>query len=213
LSERQNLEKIMSTATANQNVQRIIDYYTRRDNYTYHLVGGCSFSQVGSAFTIGGKIPIVSVPIGIIYVQDSFVSHLPSGELEFVVLHELGHLVNNHIVWNMGLLLVKEKIVEGLRDLLRDLSLRVSTDDVRNFIGLVKSFLARKTIEEQITAQAELMADAYAVRLQSDKSHGISFLQRLGSENLDSPTHITQDGTFFNTAITVRERIDAIERL
>lgn len=209
-----NLERIMSTATANSRLQNIIDSCLQRDNYYQHAVLGYTFRQEGSAFTIGGKIPKIAlfntpeIPIGLIYVQENYVDSLLIGELEFVVLHELGHVVNNHVVWNIGLFLAKETLVDWLRDLLE-----TSRKNVRDLIGLVKLVLGKKTIEEEITAQKEFMADAYAIKLQGNKHHAISFLQKLSNGNLESPTHVTQDGVFFKTAVTFRERIEAIQRL
>jgi Zn-dependent protease with chaperone function len=214
LSERQNSEKAISTASLNTKLQSIIDDHIRRDNYSLCGVLGYSFAQRGSAFTIGGKIPKIpflnnpEIPLGLIYVQENYVNSLPLEELEFTVLHELGHLVNNHVVWNIALFLMKEKLIDWLKD-----ALGTSNKDARDLIGLAKLVLGRRTIEEELTAQKELIADAYAVRHQGTRHHGISLLQRLSSGNLELPTHITQDGAFFNTAITFRERIDAMERL
>jgi len=209
-----NLEKIITTANADSRLQNIIDNYLRRNNYYQHAVLGYSFKQEGSAFTIGGKIPKIvlfnnpEIPIGLIYVQENYVNSLPIGELEFVVLHELGHIVNNHVIWNIVIFLTKEKLVDWLREILG-----TSKKNIRDLIGLVKLAIGRKTIEEEMTAQKEFIADAHAVRLQGDKYHAISFLQKLSNGNLDSPTHVTQDGVFFTTALTVKERIEAIQRL
>ena len=214
MSRKANLERIMSTATSNSKLQNIIDNYLRRDNYYQNAVLGYTFRQEGSAFTIGGKIPkivwfnIPEIPIGLIYVQENYANSLPREELEFVVLHELGHLVNNHVVWNIGLFLAKETLIDWLKGLLE-----TSKKNVRNLIGLAKLVLGKKTIEEEITAQKEFMADAYAVGLQGNKYPAKSFLQKLSNGNLESPTHVTQDGVFFKTAVTFRERIEAIQRL
>jgi len=214
LSESQNIERIMSTANVSSKLQRIIDDNMRRDNYSLYGVLGYSFAQRGSAFTIGGKVPKIAffnnpeIPLGLIYVQENLVNSLSAGELEFTVLHELGHLVNNHVVWNIALLLMKEELIDWLRD-----TLGTSKKNARDLIGLAKLVLGRRTIEEELAAQHEFIADAYAVRCQGSRYHGISLLQRLSNGNLEVPTHITQDGSFFNTAITLRQRIDAMERL
>ena len=214
MSERQNFERAMSTATPSTKLQSIIDDHIRRDNYSLYGVVGYSFTQRGSAFTIGGKIPKLpflnnpEIPLGLIYIQENYVNSLPIGELEFIVLHELGHILNNHVVWNIVLLLTKEKLIDWLKDVLG-----TSKKNVRDLIGVVKLVLGGRTIEEELTAQKELAADAYAVRHQGSKHHGISLFQRLSNGNLELSTHVTQDGSFFNTAITYRQRIDAIERL
>lgn len=214
MSPKSDLGSIMSRATVNSKLQNTIDKYVRMDNYSQHAVLGYSFTQEGSAFTIGGKIPRISffnipeIPIGLIYVQENYINSLPLGELEFIVLHELGHVINNHVVWNIVVFLTKEVLIDWLRE-----HLGTSREDTRNLIGIVKLLFGKKTIEEELTAQKEFAADAYAVRMQGNKNYGMSVLQRLSNGKLDAPTHITQDGSFFNTAVTFRERIEAIERL
>lgn len=202
----------MSTATVDSKLQNIIDNCLRMDNYYQHAVIGYSFKQEGSAFTIGGKIPKLvwfntpEIPIGLIYVQEDYVNSLPTGELEFVVLHELSHIVNNDVIWNIGLFLVKEALLDWLQDILG-----TSKKNARDLIGLIKLIMGGKTIEEELTKQKELVADAYAVRLQRDKYNGTSFLQKASNGNVESPTHVTEDGVFFSTAITFKERIEAIQ--
>jgi Zn-dependent protease with chaperone function len=214
MPRKSNLERIMSTAATDPVLQNIIDDYLRRDNYYQHAVLGYSFRQENSAFAIGGKIPKIAlfnnpeIPIRLIYVHENYIRSLSIGELEFIVLHEMGHLVHNHVVWNIGLFLAKETIIDWLREFLG-----TTKKNARDLIGLVKLVLGRKTIEEEITAQKEFIADAYAVRLQGNTYHAMSVLHNLSEGNLDSPSHVTQDGVFFKTAVTFKERIEAIQRL
>jgi Zn-dependent protease with chaperone function len=214
LSEKQDFERSISTATLSTKLQSIIDNHIRRDNYLLYGVVGYSFAQRGSAFTIGGKIPKIpflnnpEIPLGLIYVQENYVNSLPMGELEFAVLHELGHLVNNHVIWNIVLLLTKENLVDWLKD-----ALGTSKKNVRDLIGIVKLVLGGRTIEEELTAQKELAADAFAVTHQGTNYHGVSLLHRFSDGNVELPTHITQDGSFFNAAITFGQRIHAMESL
>jgi Zn-dependent protease with chaperone function len=129
--------------------------------------------------------------------------------LEFVVLHELGHIVNNHSVSNLIFYGLKTTFISLVAEVFK-----VPAGVIENIIGFLKfliTFSGQKTIEEQITAEKEIEADRYAVRLQGKKEPALSVLTKITNGNIDLPTHVTVDGNFIIPAITARERIKAIE--
>jgi len=215
----QNLERAFSTSTSDIRFQTIINDYCRRNGFQQNLVAGLRFRHqrdVSPAFGFGMKFPSIlgfpEFPIGAIFISDVLCSRLPEDELEFVVLHELGHIVYSHSVNNLIVYGLKTTFVSWLTEIFE-----VTPTVVENVIGLLKwlyhTWSGQRTIEEQITAQKELEADRYGVTLQGRKEPAISVLIKITNQNIDAPTHVTVDGSFVLPAITARERIEAIRNL
>lgn len=212
----QSLDKILSSVKMDARLQSLIDYYLGKDSVSSLLVVGLTFEGQGNdcpAFSLGGQITFmgkIPLPIGIICVSDDFCRTLTDGQLEFVVLHELGHIVMNHWATNLIILLSKDFIVEQLAKFLE-----ISIENAKAVLGLIKAFvvLANRetgTIEEKLRARTELEADRYAVLHQGVKEPAISILSQLGNGNMNTPTHVTVDGSFAFQVITAGERIAAI---
>lgn len=146
--------------------------------------------------------------------DETFHSIIPSRarELEFVILHEFGHLIKNHIVTSSLVWLGKGFVINLLAD-----AFEVSQKTAQEILGGLKAFYMivsrKKTIEEEAKAQIELEADAYAVSIQGMKEPAISTLLKLSKGNIRAPTHVTVDGCFPFPVITYEERIQAIRNL
>jgi Zn-dependent protease with chaperone function len=215
----QNLDRAFSSARADTKLQAIIGDCVGRSGFQRNWVTGRKFSHqngVSPAFGFGMRFPSFlgypEFPVGAIFVSDSYCSYFPEKELEFIVLHELGHIVNNHSINNLIVYGVKEIFVSWLSQ-----ETETPKDVIRNGIGLLKCIIyalsGQGTIEEQITRQMELDADRYGVLYQREKEPAISVLTKITGGNIDVPTHLTTDGVFVTPAITARERIDAIRNL
>lgn len=215
----QSLDEILSSARADDRLQFIINNHLREKGLNPLLVSGLTFrEQAGDdpAFSLGGRITlgqILDLPIGAIYVSEGLCLNLNDAQLEFVVLHELGHILGNHWVANLFIFLAKDFIVKELAS-----RLKISIRGAESIVGLAKRFLPSigveaGRIEEKIKAQKELEADRYAVLHQRVKESAISVLQILVAGNMSAPTHVTVDGIFESTVITAGERIEAIRNL
>lgn len=206
-----SFERIVSSANADQRIQSIINSHLGRDGFQSHFVFGLTFKgkkQDSPAFSVGAEI--LRFPIGWIYVSDGLYRTLTEEELEFVVLHELGHIIKNHSIRTFIVLLGKGYIVEGIADVL-DLTAKQAREAL-GWLKVIWMLFNKKTrtIEEEISAKQELEADNYAVSHQFRKEPAISVLTKLTKGQIRRPTHFTVDGRFAFPVITAEQRIEAI---
>jgi len=208
-----NVERILRVAKSDARLQIIINNYFQRVGYTQHLVGGLTFKEEkddSPAFTLGFQI--FNTPIGGIFVSESLVRMLTQEELEFVVLHEMGHIMKNHVVGSSFIWLMKSWIIDTIAD-----TFEISKQEARKNLELLKAlyvlFSGKKTIEEESKARLELEADNFAVMVQNQKEPAMSTLLKLSKGNIRVPTHVTFDGSFPFPIITYEERIEAIRRI
>lgn len=209
-----SFDRIVSSARADERMQNIINGHLGKDGHQSHFVFGLAFKgkkQDPPAFSVGAEI--FRSPIGWISVSESLHRTLTEEELEFVVLHELGHIVKNHSVGTLIVLLGKGYIMDLLGDAF-DLTAR----QARETLGLIKAIWAffnkrTGTVEEEISARQEFEADRYAVMHQDRKEPAISVLNKLTKGNIKRLTHFTMDGRFVFPVVTAEQRIEAIRNL
>jgi len=207
-----NVERILRTAQADVRLQTIINNYFQRVGYAQHLVGGLSFKEQkddSPAFCLGFQI--FNTPIGLIFVSESLSKALTQEEVEFVILHEMGHIMKNHFVGSSFVWLMKSWITDMIAD-----SFEVSKQKAREYLDFLKALYVllsgKKTVEEETKAKLELEADNYAITVQGQKAPAISTLMKLSKGNVRQPTHVTFDGRFPFPIISYDERIQAIRR-
>lgn len=209
MRQMQDLKRILSSARDEEKIQRIIGFHLRQQGLDSNWLGGLKFTdRTGDPPAFGGGLLFAKVPIGLVFVSESFCNALSQEELEFVVLHELGHIVKSHSIANFIVALGKEFVTDLLAS-----NLELPREQALGIIALLKWFFPGARIEEGITAQKELQADEYAVTLQRKKEPAISVLQKLARENIRAPSHVTVTGAFVLPAITFEQRIDAIRNL
>lgn len=209
-----SFDRIVSSARADQRIQSIINGHLGRDGFQSHFVFGLTFKekkQDSPAFSVGAEI--FRFPIGWIYISEGLYRTLTEEELEFVALHELGHIVKNHSIATFIVLLGKGYIMEWLAD-----AFDLTVKQAKESLGLIKAiwaFFNRRTgtVEEEISAQQELEADRYAVMHQNKKEPAISVLSKLTKGNIKRLTHFTMDGRFVFPVVTAEQRIEAIRNL
>ena len=208
------IERVLSVAKSDSRLQSIVNDHLFKIGYVQHLVGGFLFKETkddSPAFCLGFQI--FNYPLGLIFVGESFVETLTSDEIEFVILHEMGHIMKNHFVANSFVWLAKSWIIDHIADVLDS-----SKERAKEYLELLKALYivlsgGKKTIEEETKAQLELDSDRYAVENQGRKEDAISTLDKLSQGNLRAPTHVTFDGNFPFPIITYEERIEAIRRV
>lgn len=205
------VEGILKTAKTDVKLQTIINNYVPSLGHTQPLVGGLSFREEkddSPAFSLGFQI--FNIPVGGIFVSQNLMRILTQEELEFVVLHEMGHVVKNHVVGSSFIWLMKSWIIDNIAD-----TFEIFKQEARKNLELLKAlyvlFSGKKTIEEESKARLELEADNFAVIVQGRKEHATSTLLKLSKGNIRAPTHVTFDGRFPFPVITYEERIKAIQ--
>lgn len=206
-----DIERILKSAKADLKLQNLIGNCLNRAGYQQYAVGGLMFREDKNdspAFTLGFQLG--NYPFGLIFVGKNLCNFLTDNELEFVILHEFGHIIKNHIATNSLVWLGKSLIVDLIADIFE-----VSTKSAQTILGGLKLLYIlitrKKTAEEEMKAQIELEADKYAVNIQGMKEPAISTLFKLSKGNIRAPTHITIDGCFPIPVITYEERIKAIQ--
>jgi len=208
-----NVERILRDAKSDARLQTIINNHLLRVGYAQHLVGGLSFDEKkddSPAFCLGFQI--FNYPIGAIFVGNSLSKMLTSAELEFVVLHEMGHVMKNHVVSTSFVWLMKSWVINIIADVFD-----ASEKRAREYLEFLKALYVilsggRKTVEEEAKARLEFEADKYAVSIQGQKEPATSTLLKLSKGDIRAPTHVTFDGHFPFPIITYEERIEAIRR-
>lgn len=208
-----DIDRILKSARTNPRLQVLIGNWLSRAGYQQYTVSGLMFKEEKNdspAFTLGFQI--WNYPIGVIFVGEKLSNFLTDNELEFVILHEFGHIIKNHLVTSSFVWLGKGFIINLLADIFE-----VSQKRAQEYLGVLKAlytlFSGKKTIEEEAKAQIELEADKYAVNIQGLKEPAISTLLKLSKGNIRAPTHATVDGRFPFPIITYEERIEAIKNL
>ena len=207
-----NVERILRTAKSDVRLQTIINNYFQRVGYAQHLVGGLAFKEEkddSPAFCLGFQI--FNNPIGLIFVSEGLSGALTQEEMEFVVLHEMGHIMKNHFVGTSFIWLMKSWIIDIIADMFE-----VSKQKAREYLEWLKALYVlvsgKKTMEEEAKAKLELEADNFAITVQGQKEPATSTLLKLSKENVRAPTHVTFDGRFPFPIITYQERIEAVRR-
>lgn len=207
-----SIERIFKTAEGDARLQSIINHYSPRVSYNQHFVSGLTFKEEkddSPAFCLGFQM--FNFPIGVIYVSKGLSSTLTQQELEFVVLHEMGHIIKNHFVSSSFIWLTKSFIVDTIADCFETTRMKAT-----EYLEWLKAFYVlltgKKTIEEEAKKNVELEADKFAVMVQGQKEHAISTLLKLSKGNIRAPTHVTFDGHFPFPVITFEERIAAVKR-
>jgi len=208
-----NLERILEIAKNDARLQTIINDYFLRIGHAQHLVGGLSFRENkddSPAFCLGFQV--FNTPIGFIFVSEGLSKTLTQEELEFAVLHEMGHIMKNHVVSSSLVWLTKSVIVEMIANMFG-----VSRQKAKEYLELAKAFYVvvsgKKTPEEETMAKQELEADNFAFALQGrERDHAVSTLLKLSQGTIRAPTHVTFDGNFAFPIVTYEERIEAIRK-
>jgi len=207
-----NVERILGVSKSDVRLQTIVNDYFLRIGHPQHLVGGLSFKEEkddSQAFCLGFQI--FNIPIGLIFVSEGLSKILTQEELDFVVLHEMGHITKNHVVGSSFVWLMKSWIIDIIADVFE-----VSKPKAKQYLEFAKALYVlasgKKTPEEETKATHELEADNFAFVVQGRKDPAISTLLRLSKGNIRAPTHVTFDGIFPFPIVTYEERIEAVRK-
>jgi len=213
-----NVERILRTAKSDVRLQTIVNNYLeklgyfQKVGYIQHLVFSYTFKEEkddSPAFCLG--LQILNFPLGGIFVSEDLMKMLTQEELEFVVLHEMGHIIKNHFVGTALIWLLKSWIIDIIADTL-EISKQEALKNLEWLKAIYVLFSGKKTVEEEAKAKLELEADNFAIMTQGRKDPSISTLLKLSKGKIRAPTHVTYDGRFPFPIITYEERIEAIRR-
>lgn len=208
-------EKIISSVVNDGYIDTIISDLLTKKGIKITAVMGMKFTEESEDHPLGFTLGIQLFdffPVGLIFISDRLYHSLNKEEMEFVVAHEIGHIMLNHLVISSLLAFTKEIFITTLMNWLS-----LTRKEAENIVGVIKLISAvisrQTTIEERITAQKELDADKYAVQLQGRKEPALSCLRKFLAESSLGISHITENGLFKFPALTFKERIRAIESL
>lgn len=209
----------------------VLQSYITSDGYSQSLIGCISFNRkkliarykkhketianLPIAFSFGGVIPPIGnivkppgAPVGIIGIDEDFMSYFNINEINFIIAHEYSHIKMNHVpltaagTWGA--------------DLFRDYIDTIENDLVRAIVKIGFECLSAKVAVE-FTKTFELEADSNAVLLTRDKNSALSTLNKtvvnFAGNNPKNPSHYVKKGGLFIPVVTYEERIDAINRM
>jgi hypothetical protein len=188
-----------------EELQGLLNQYLRRLNINVPLVFVSTFNNSrfdSPAFSLGFNL---GTPVGAIFIKSSW-KNLPRGWMEFIILHELGHVYHNHSSFKVIVSILYEAVPKELRNIYNIIKAIVS------FSSLLGGKEIPKFVEEQITATKELEADKFAFQLLGDKRPILEFFQWLKRNNVRI-SHLSEFGEFRLPALTVDERIEHISAL
>lgn len=194
------IEYIIYNACDDSRIQYIINYH-----YGFQYVQGKRFKLIPNAspaFALGGHKS--RVPYGTVYISNWLISILSHEELEWVILHELAHIDNNHIdIQNFSEVLK----FGGLAYLV----FRLKWPIINAILGfeVLRSIFAGVT--GGVTINHELEADRIASYAQGTAKYGISTLWKISGGNIDFVTHIAKGFIFQGPYLTVKERIEFLQ--
>ncbi|MCX7571143.1 M48 family metallopeptidase [Tumebacillus sp. DT12] len=164
-------------------------------------------------------------PSARIVLWDTTLSKLQNDEILFIMGHEMGHYVKNHILWGLGgsllslfvLLWVLAKSANGvIRFMGSHWGIR-SIDDLAALPAalLLLSMLSFATspFDNYVQRHHELTADRYAVQITGDAEAGIRSFQKLSRLSLSNPNPSPIVKFFRYTHPTISERIQYLEEL
>jgi Zn-dependent protease with chaperone function len=186
--------------------------FTAKRGFARHAVIGSMLStevEAPAAFVLG--VNLSSFPMGVIFVSPCLSNNLTEDELEFALAHEVGHIELNHVVASAVVALGKGVLASMVADVLE-----CTKEEAEIVLGLLQAAWVvanrRVTVDAQLLAQREMAADAYAVGLQASKEPAVSCLRKLAALGSTNVSHVVETGAFRLPALTIEQRVDAVER-
>ncbi|GEM_PF-4539339 len=206
------VEKAIFSATRDSRLDSVIASVLAKRGFARHAVIGSMLStevEAPAAFVLG--VNLGSFPMGVIFVSPCFYNNLTEDELEFALAHEVGHIELNHVVASAVVALGKGVLANMVADVLE-----CTKEKAEIVLGLLQAAWVvanrRVTVDAQLLAQREMAADAYAVGLQACKEPAVSCLRKLAALGGTNVSHVVETGTFKLPALTIEQRVDAVER-
>jgi hypothetical protein len=208
----EQLDRIEESSVGEPVIQSIIDAHLECINSPLKLVSGRRFdAEPDDPPVFSRGIYISCVPLGAIYVSDQLYNRLDSEELQYVVLHEICHILDNSSASNFQSEFEKSRFNQLLSKWaqIQLEEAEIIMEDVR---AVVRE-CGYPGVEGQIRSNQEINADKYAVTWMENKEPAISALKKLAQGKVESLPHITKNGGFEFSEITIKERIEAIKKL
>jgi len=193
------IEEIISNSTVDTRIEVILK------KYPYPYISGRKFKHQSTfppAFTIG--FTAIGSSFGGIYISDTILDNFKEKELEWIILHEIAHIVNNHLGWK---LIADYLSLLGAEFFAETLETSFSTGEL--IIKMIRAYVTMTS--GGITKEFELAADRWASDYQQTTSHGISVLVKISEGDVDRVSHVSSGFSFEVPALTIRQRIEALQ--
>jgi Zn-dependent protease with chaperone function len=208
----EQLDRIEESSVAEPVIQNIIDAHLECINSPLKLVSGRKFNaEPNDPAVFSRGVYIAYVPLGVIYVSDQLYNRLDSEELQYIVLHEIYHILNNDSSVNF----LSEFEKPGFNSLLSkwaEIQLVEAEALLEDMRAVIKE-CGYPEAEETVRRNQELNADKYAVTWMGNKEPAISALKKLAQGKVESLPHVTKYGDFEFPELVIKERIEAIKQL
>ncbi len=153
------------------NVKGLISVQVIRDK-------NCSVDAWGASFA--------GYALGLIRINPSVLNLLTGEEIDFVLSHELFHILNNHLITRGTMEISKTMLKEASK-----------TDEdakaikgILELINIASVALGKLPLEPSITKIQEISADVWAIRFTGNYNAAVSALTKLVKHDLDSPSHL-----------------------
>ena len=152
---------------------------------------------------------VLNHAFGQVQVSEILTQSLTNEELDFVIVHELTHIVENHLIW---------RSLADLPQSFLDAATAAGDEDASLVNLLVYAAKAVCVVTKQLPPEAaltkaqEIGADVQAICLTRNLPAAISTLTKLAGNNLDQASHIWEFVGVGLPVMTIRERIDEIQR-
>lgn len=151
---------------------------------------------------------VLNYAFGRVEVKKGLVQLLRQDELDFVLLHELAHIVENHLFW--------QTVVDLPQNTLNALTpYDQSARDVNLLVHALKAVCVvtgNLPPEASISKAQEIGADVQAICLTRNLNAAISTLTKLVDNDLDQPSHLWEYLGIKLPIMTMKERLDEIQR-
>lgn len=206
------LDRIEESSVGEPVIQNIIDAHLECINSPLKLLSGRRFNAEPNDPPVFSRGLYEScVPLGAIYVSDQLYKKLDTEELQYIVLHEIHHILNN----DSGANFLSEFEKPGFNLLLSKWAQihLLETEAILEDIRAVIKECGYPGVEEQVGRNQELNADKYAVTWMEKKEPAISALTKLAQVKVESLPHVTKYGSFDLPELTIKERIEAIKKI
>jgi len=145
--------------------------------------------------------------LGLIRISPNLLNILTAEEIDFVLGHELFHILDNH--------LITRGIVEISKATLNEAS---KTDEDANAIKVILDLvniasvvLGKLPFEPSITRVQEVSADVWAIRFTGNYNAAVSALTKLVNNNLDQPSHLWELYGVKLPVMSMKERLNEVQ--
>ena len=147
-------------------------------------------------------------PFGQILIHTDLTA-LSKDELDFILAHELMHILHNHLPISV-LASLPKSMIDALAKVNSDaLWLKLITD----FLKLLPLFSGRLPPEVSLTKDQEIQADVFSICLTGNRTAALEALKKLVDSKLDEASHKWEAFGVELPVMTMKQRLAEIQRI